>query len=192
MITRTIYQGNFVLANFDFVMQSNCHGIQLGRRTSANHPHFDGTLCHLPARARADHALCRFGGRAGGGGWADFSFGFATGIWRILAGHGVCGGCRRFSHRPATGAQGARAFLVAADAAGDPGFASTFNGGNVPGLRCGFGKREHPDFHLAAFLRLCLACGGIFHAPRREIIRLDLHRAGLWKPALFGNCPAGC
>src|ERR1035437_4762132 len=35
------------------------------------------------------------------------------------------------------------------------------------------------------------ACGGIFHAARREIIWVDLYRTGLRKSVLLGNGPAG-
>ena len=104
------------LAKFDFAVQSNCMESKLGRRKSANHPHFDGAFRCLSPRARADHAFRRRAGRWRRRYRAVVSLGFDASILRALAWRGGHRRGRRIFHRAAAGDEGQGTILVAADA----------------------------------------------------------------------------
>ena len=88
---------------------------------------------------------------------------------------------------PAPGPQGRRAFLVAADPAGEPGDAAAFAAGLLrcagAGAAVGAGLRQRPSGgsgcrRFGWCFTVAPPCRRLLHAARHEAVRLDLHVLG--------------
>ena len=174
----------FLLANTHFVLQSARHGNELGRRTSASHPHPHGAFRALPPRARADHVVRRGARRGGRSAWHRPASELSVRLRSFVAWHCHRGGRRCISYRTSPSSESTRTVLVTANAPGRSSPASSTDRWLLS-RRCfhfTYNCRSVWPFRacpLVVVLWMCAPCCWLFHAERHTTVWLVIYRGRL-------------